>query len=119
MANKSKAKGNRFERQFVNWLKSLAYSAQRAWGSNGAALGMDESVDVLTEHPFVPGEEVACQLKCRAKIPNYLKIPRACDVVVFKEDYGDELVLMPAKYFWRERDGGEGVVGPGVASGDG
>ena len=47
MASPSKAKGNRFEREIVNKMTSLGIKAKRAWGSNGASLGMHEEVDVL------------------------------------------------------------------------
>ena len=47
MPSKSKAKGNRFERLVVDMSKDAGVPAKRAWGSNGAALGMHEEVDVL------------------------------------------------------------------------
>ena len=52
MANKSKAKGNRFERQIVELCTIWDTKAVRAWGSNGKSLGMHEEVDVLIEDDF-------------------------------------------------------------------
>jgi len=43
MPSPSKAKGNRFEREIVNTVLSSGFKkCKRAWGSNGAALGMHE-----------------------------------------------------------------------------
>ena len=43
MASPSKAKGNRFEREIVNTVLSSGFNkCKRAWGSNGAALGMHD-----------------------------------------------------------------------------
>ena len=52
MPSKSKAKGNRFERQIVKDIEKAGKEAKRAWGSNGAALGMHEEVDVLIDTDF-------------------------------------------------------------------
>ena len=106
MASKSKAKGNRFERDFVAWLKERGYEARRAWGSNGQALGWDESVDVEVMWSSTENLQHAnythCQLKSRAKLPQYLQIPDACSHVVFKQDRGPTLVLMRAEDVWPE-----------------
>ena len=40
MPSKSKAKGNRFERQIVQDIEGKGLKAKRAWGSNGEALGI-------------------------------------------------------------------------------
>ena len=47
MPNKSKAKGNRFEREIVECCQANDVPAIRAWGSNGRSLGHHEEVDVL------------------------------------------------------------------------
>lgn len=99
MPSKSKAKGNTFEREFVQWLRSRGYSAERAWGSDGRSRGWSESVDVCADGG---GRQDFCQLKRRAKIPNYLHIPRGADCVVFREDRGKTLVLMYAEDVWPE-----------------
>ena len=46
MPNKSKAKGNRFEREIVEAVELHDVKCVRAWGSNGRALGHHEEVDV-------------------------------------------------------------------------
>ena len=105
MPSKSKAKGNTFEREFVKWLGVRGYFAERAWGSDGRSRGWPESVDVKIEPgginaPF--DQEMPCQLKRRAKLPNYLRIPQGADCVVFREDRGETLVLMYAEDVWPE-----------------
>ena len=42
MPNKSKAKGNRFEREIVEAIELHDIKAVRAWGSNGKAFGQHE-----------------------------------------------------------------------------
>ena len=44
--NKSKAKGNRFEREIVDAVELHEVKCVRAWGSNGRALGCHEEVDI-------------------------------------------------------------------------
>ena len=45
MASKSKAKGNRFERECVDIAESHGFNAKRAWGSDGRSIGMSPEVD--------------------------------------------------------------------------
>ena len=42
----SKKKGNRVEREIVNIFKTYNWEAERAWGSNGKAMGEHEEVDI-------------------------------------------------------------------------
>jgi Holliday junction resolvase len=88
MPNKSKAKGNRFERQIVELCKIWCVKAKRAWGSNGQALGMHEEVDVLIDDDF------RVQAKCRKRLPMFLKPSEEVDCTVFKEDRGDVYIMM-------------------------
>ena len=88
MASPSKAKGNRFEREIVNKLTSLGITAKRAWGSNGASLGMHEEVDVLV------GSSFKIQAKCRKKIASFLIPTEHVDAVICKEDRGEMLIIM-------------------------
>ena len=88
MPSPSKAKGNRFEREIVNKLTSLGITAKRAWGSNGAALGMHEEVDVLV------GSSFKIQAKCRKKIASFLIPTEHVDAVICKEDRGEMLIIM-------------------------
>jgi Holliday junction resolvase len=88
MPSPSKAKGNRFEREIVNKLTSLGIQAKRAWGSNGASLGMHEEVDVLI------GDSFKIQAKCRKKIASFLIPTEHVDAVVCKQDRGEILIIM-------------------------
>ena len=88
MPSPSKAKGNRFEREIVNKLTSLGIKAKRAWGSNGASLGMHEEVDVLV------GSSFKIQAKCRKKIASFLIPTEHVDAVICKEDRGEMLIIM-------------------------
>ena len=88
MPSPSKQKGNRFEREIVNKITSLGIKAKRAWGSNGAALGMHEEVDVLI------GDNFKVQAKCRKKIASFLIPTEHVDAVICKEDRGDMLIIM-------------------------
>ena len=45
--NRSKQKGNRFERECVKMAENHGFSAERAYGSNGRALGESETVDIV------------------------------------------------------------------------
>ena len=94
--NKSKDKGNRFERFLVKLIESFYIRARRAWGSNGQALGMHEEVDVLMD------EEIRIQAKCRKSLPKYLGMTEEVDMVAFKEDRGETYFLIRATDFLEE-----------------
>ena len=90
MPSKSKAKGNRFEREIVDKAKDAGLTSQRAWGSNGQALGMHEEVDlVIGKNP-----KLKIQAKCRKSIANYLIPTEHVDAVVYKQDRGQALIMM-------------------------
>ena len=90
MPSKSKAKGNRFEREVVKIAKEHGFESRRAWGSNGQALGMHEEVDLtLGKNP-----ELKIQAKCRKSIASYLIPSEHVDAVVCKEDRGEPLMIM-------------------------
>ena len=93
MPSKSKAKGNRFERDIVNICSDLGIKAKRAWGSNGAAIGQHEEVDVLVDEDF------KIQAKCRKSIAKFLNPTEHVDAVVCKQDRGETLIIMPLKDF--------------------
>lgn len=87
MPNKSKAKGNRFERLIVDIAKDKGYESKRAWGSNGAALGHHPEVDILVDTFKV-------QAKCRKKLPDYIIPNENVDWQVIKEDRGKVYVVL-------------------------
>ena len=92
MPNKSKQKGNRFEREVVRICKEKGIRSKRAWGSNGMSLGMHEEVDLLIN-------DYKIQAKVRNKIAKFLKPTEHVDAVVCKQDRRQTLIIMPFKEF--------------------
>jgi hypothetical protein len=74
MPSSSKTKGTRYERELVDGAAACGLAAERAWGSNGRALGHHEEVDVLIEG-------LKIQAKRRARIADYLKPNATVDAV--------------------------------------
>ena len=96
MSSPSKNKGNSYEREIVNLAKSWGFAdSERAYGSNGRAMGEHEEVDVK-----IVGNNVTVTVQCkrRKKIASFLKCEHS-DVVMFREDRGDTSVLMPIDFF--------------------
>lgn len=89
-----KTKGNRFERELVKHFQDHGILSERAWGSNGKALGLSEGVD-LTAGGW------SLQAKRRKQLPAWLRIPDGCDAVAVREDRGDTLVLLTLAEFTR------------------
>ena len=87
MPNKSKAKGNRFEREIVEAIELHEVKAVRAWGSNGKALGEHEEVEILI------GNEIKVQAKVRKALPKWIKPSEHVDIQVIKEDRGKIYVV--------------------------
>lgn len=71
----------------MNEAKERGITAERAYASNGRALGCSEEVDLL-----VNGCRV--QAKRRKKIAKDFRVPDGADVVAFREDKGETFVLM-------------------------
>lgn len=88
MTHPSKAKGNTFERELVDIAKAHGVPAQRAWGSNGLALGCHPEVDCL-----VGGYKI--QAKRRKKIADYLLPSKHVDTVATRENNGEALIVVP------------------------
>lgn len=95
MPSKSKAKGNRLETAIVKTFTEAGYECQRAWGSNGAALGEAETVDNVAT---INNHRVRIQAKSRKRIADFMKPPEGADATILKEDRGDMLIVMPVKY---------------------
>jgi Holliday junction resolvase len=116
VSHPSKRKGNTFEREIVQLAKVAGLEAERAYASNGRALGEADTVDVV-----IAGVRVQC--KRRKALPAYLRVPDGADVTVFREDRGESLVLMRLEDFlvWvrkmRLRDRAKGVAAD-LATGD-
>lgn len=95
MAHPSKRKGDRFERELVRQAEAAGVPAQRAFMSNGRALGEAKGVDLVLG---LQGEW-RIQAKRRKSIAQYLTPPEGADVVAVREDYGDSLVVLPYEAF--------------------
>ena len=87
MPNKSKAKGNRFEREIVEAIELHDIKAVRAWGSNGKAFGHHEEVDILIN------DEIKVQAKVRKALPKWIAPSEHVDVQIIKEDRGKMYVV--------------------------
>tara|TARA_R100000781_G_scaffold54158_4_gene35429 strand:- start:1136 stop:1498 length:363 start_codon:yes stop_codon:yes gene_type:complete len=96
MPSKSKAKGNRFERLVVDMTKHFfsdnkgnnTIRVKRAWGSNGAAMGQHEEVDILI------GDDIKLQAKCRGAMGQWMIPNENVDAQVIKADREDPLIVM-------------------------
>jgi|TARA_S200002703_G_scaffold37577_1_gene32843 hypothetical protein len=95
MSHPSKQKGNRYEREIVKQAQEAGIEAERAWGSNGRALGFHEEVDCLLH---VSEElKLRIQAKVRKKIAQHLKPSVFVDMQVIKEDRGESLAVIRYK----------------------
>ena len=99
MSHPSKTKGNGFEREIVNIARERGLTAERAYASNGKALGESEQVDVVIQGCRI-------QAKRRKCLPAYLQIPEGCDAVVFRQDRGEPLALVPLETLLTLIEGG-------------
>tara|TARA_R100001163_G_C4956914_1_gene122347 strand:- start:86 stop:415 length:330 start_codon:yes stop_codon:yes gene_type:complete len=89
--SKSKAKGNRFERECVNLAKEYGLESKRAWGSDGRSLGLDPEVDMIIENYTV-------QCKVRKRIAEWLKPSEhvgELHLQLVKESRGEIYAIMP------------------------
>ena len=80
MPNKSKAKGNRFEREIVDAVELHEVKCVRAWGSNGRALGHHEEVDILID------DDIKVQAKVRKALPKWIKPNENVDIQAIIEE---------------------------------
>ena len=87
MPSSSKRKGSGFEREIVNEARSHGLYAERAYASDGRALGERKEVDVLVQG-------MRLSLKRRKKIADYLALKDGVDGVMFRQDHGPTLVLL-------------------------
>ena len=89
-----KAKGSAFERELVNAFTATGITAERAWGSNGKALGHAETVDLTANGCRI-------QAKRRKAVPAWLTIPDGADAVAVREDRGETVILLRLSDFVR------------------
>jgi len=99
MPHSSKRKGNRFEREVVETAEAYGLEAERAYASNGQSLGEVEECDVLVRRDDAKVmEALRIQAKRRKTVAQYLTCDGA-DVVVTREDRGENLVVLPLDRF--------------------
>lgn len=96
MTTKSKRKGATYELELVKTLEKHGIKADKAWGSNGQALGEVAGVDLVFEQD---GRRWRVQAKRRAKLAEYAKPPEGCDIVMMREDRGETFVVVPLDIF--------------------
>ena len=91
MASKSKAKGNRFERECVDIAEQHGFQAKRAWGSDGRSLGESPEVDLIVDYLLdeETSRKMKVQCKVRKSIASYLLPPDDCDITLIKQDRGE------------------------------
>ena len=91
MASKSKAKGNRFERECVDIAELHGFNAKRAWGSDGRSIGLHQEVDLVIDYLLNENvsRDMKVQCKVRKSIASYLLPPEECDITLIKQDRGD------------------------------
>lgn len=87
MTHPSKIKGNGYERELVNDAKEKGLLAERAFASNGKALGEVEEVDLIVEGCRI-------QAKRRKHLPKYLALNNGVDAVVFRQDNDKSYALV-------------------------
>jgi len=90
MPSRSKIKGNQFETRVAKLAKAEGLPAVRAWGSNGASLGMHEEVDLIIGKDPV----IKIQAKCRKSLASFLQPTEHVDAVVCKQDRGETLIIL-------------------------
>ena len=97
MPSKSKRKGYTYEAELVKALDARGLKPERAWGSNGAAIGEPPGVDLIFYDSG--GFRWRVQAKRRAKLPSYLLPPEGADIVMMREDRGETMVVIPLSRF--------------------
>src|SRR5258706_11797399 len=91
----NKRRGKRLEADVVELAKARGLNSRRAWGSDGRALGMAETVDLAIE-----GYRIQCKRK--KSLPNYLQIDKEnCDAVIVRQDNDVAKILIPFELFIR------------------
>lgn len=92
MPNPNLDRSKRHEREIVHAAEDVGLSAERAWNSDGRSLGEHKECDVKLTAP--DDTELTVQAKRRKRIADYLTTENA-DVVVTREDHGENLAVVP------------------------
>jgi hypothetical protein len=88
MPNKSKRKGNSFERELVQQAQAAGLDGYRCWGSDGRSRGLGKDVDLVLTGA------VKLQAKRKAKLPEWLGLTNGVDGVVLRQDHGEAVVVL-------------------------
>lgn len=80
-------KGHAFERECVSKARARGLDAQRAYASNGQALGEHETVDCL-----IAGRR--CQCKRRKTLASYICPTDYQDAVILRADRSESLIVI-------------------------
>lgn len=102
MTHPSKRKGNSFEREVVNaFTERIGWTAERAYASNGKALGKDETVDVLATCllPEALNPQLAIQCKRRKTVAEWMQCNEHQDAIVYRADGKPAYIAMPLSVF--------------------
>lgn len=68
------------------------WEAERAWGSNGEAMGEHREVDVKALKGDVT---IRAQCKRKKALPAYLQACSEVDMTIFRQDRGPNMAVMP------------------------
>ena len=83
--------------EIVNIFKTYNWEAERAWGSNGKAMGEHEEVDIKAYKDEI---KLLVQVKARKAIADYIKPNNdIVDIQIVKEDRMNPLVVIDIDLF--------------------
>ena len=90
----NKKRGKNLERKVVKLYQERGWIAQRAWGSDGRALGLSPGVDVEASLRYF---QHVIQCKKKKKLAGYLKPAECVDMVITEEDRGTMFAIVPLR----------------------
>jgi len=96
MPSTNARRSKRHEREIVHAAEDVGLDAERAWNSDGRSLGEHREADCRLKAP--DGTTWTVQAKRRKTVAQYLTCDGA-DVVVTREDRGENLVVLPLDRF--------------------
>ncbi len=95
MPSSNARRAKRHEREIVHAAEDAGLDATRAWNSMGESIGEHTECDVRLE---TPAGTWTVQAKRRKTVASYLTCENA-DVVVTRQDRGDNLAVVPLDLF--------------------
>lgn len=91
MPNKNANRGKNLERALVKRFLINGITAKRAWGSNGEALGLHRTVDLLVNN------SIKFQVKKKKVLPEWLGFTEYVDGVIVQTDRQEPIVMIQLK----------------------